>query len=354
MNKRILLAGGGTGGPVTPLLAVAAELKNSDPGFEFLLVGMPDSPERKMAESAGIRFTPLRAARLRRYFSIKNFLDIFVFFGSLFSAWRIISEFKPAVIFSACGFVSVPLAWVGKLKGVKVIVHQQDAQISLTYKLISLVADNSTCVFPETAKEMKPGTIVVGNPVRKQFDTPLNPDFKKRVGLKENMPLIFIVGGATGAAQINSEISKGLDKLAAKYQIVHVTGKGKQIISSQHVNYFPYEFLTDDYPEYMKAADLVISRAGLASMAELSILSKPSIIVPMPKSHQEINGELLKAKNAAIILNESEFNASRLITEVDRLMTDANLRQTISSNIKNIMPHGAAGKIAEIIKQYAN
>jgi UDP-N-acetylglucosamine--N-acetylmuramyl-(pentapeptide) pyrophosphoryl-undecaprenol N-acetylglucosamine transferase len=150
---RIILAGGGTGGPVTPLLAVAEELKSLNPDVKFLFIGTKNGPERRLVAEAGIEFISIPAAKWRRYFSFRNVWDFFVFTISLIRAYAIVSEFKPDLIFSVGGFVAVPVAWTGKLKGATVIIHQQDAFPGLANKLISPVASVITTAFEKTAKE---------------------------------------------------------------------------------------------------------------------------------------------------------------------------------------------------------
>lgn len=351
-KKRVILAGGGSGGPVVPLLAVAAELKKSDPDVEFLFVGTTSGPEQKLVQAAGIKFTSLKAAKLRRYFSLKNFSDIFVFFKSLFTAKRIISEFSPQVIFSAAGFVSLPLSWVGKIMGVKIVIHQQDALISLTNMLSAPVADSITAAFEDTAKEMKRGAVWVGNPVRSEFFSPASPDAKKKFNLHDELPVLLITGGGTGADQINTVVAECLPELVKAHQVIHLTGAGKTASDLQHRDYHPYEFLSNEMVDALKIADIVIARAGLSTLAELSALGKISVIVPMPDSHQEHNAKILKSKNAAVVLYKNEFNAEDLPRIINSVKFNAARQKTLSENMKNIMPHDAAKKIAEIIKKY--
>src|SRR3990167_33983 len=123
---KIMLVGGGSGGPVSPVLAVAQEIKKIKPKTEFLFVGTYRGPERSMVSEFGIPFRAIPAAKLRRYFSLKNILDVFVFIISLLPAWRVVRQFRPDAVFSAGSYVSVPICWMAKLYGAKIIVHQQD------------------------------------------------------------------------------------------------------------------------------------------------------------------------------------------------------------------------------------
>src|SRR3989344_1557373 len=134
---KILLAGGGSGGPVSPVLAVALEIKKLKPQTEFLFVGTKKGPERAMVEPTGIRFVSIPAARLRRFWSIKNLFAPVVLSAGFLKALKIVREFKPDVVFTAGSFVGVPIAWAAKISGVKIVIHQQDARVGLANKLIT-------------------------------------------------------------------------------------------------------------------------------------------------------------------------------------------------------------------------
>ncbi|MBX4188277.1 MAG: UDP-N-acetylglucosamine--N-acetylmuramyl-(pentapeptide) pyrophosphoryl-undecaprenol N-acetylglucosamine transferase [Candidatus Doudnabacteria bacterium] len=362
LSKRIILIGGGSGGPVAPLLAVASELKKIDSSIEFLFVGTKQGPERQLVENVGIRFISIPAAKFRRYFSLSNFTDIFVFIYSLWRARKIIEEFKPNLVFGAGGYVALPISWMGWLAKSKVVLHQQDARIGLANRLISPVADLITTAFEKTSKDfssgsglgkkpLKPSAQWVGNPVRQEFFTPLNPDAKKKFSLDDFLPVLLVTGGGTGSTQINDVVSESLPELVNTHQVIHVTGAGKNNSTFKHRNYHPYEFLTADFPDAMKLADVVIARAGLSTISELSVLGKISVIVPMHESHQEDNADILRDRAAAVVLDKSEFSAQDLPRIVKSLKFNVGRQKLLSENIRNLMPHNAAERIAQLISE---
>lgn len=361
---RILLAGGGTGGPVAPLLAVADELKRIKPDAEFLFVGTNSGLEQNMVEQAGYKFESIPAAKLRRYFSLRNIIDIFVFGISLVKAYSVLNRFQPDVIFSVGGFVAVPIAWVAKIKKCKIVIHQQDAKPGLANKLISPVAQVITTVFAETAKEfathagMVKGEKIkrvewVGNPVRKEFFDSTLP-YKDFFKLHDKLPILLIMGGATGAKQINDVVGQSIQNLVKSHQVVHITGKGKKVTNFADENYHTFEFVGRELPTIMKMAHLVVSRAGLSTISELSVLGKVAIVVPMPESHQEFNGQVLKDRSAAVVLNKEEFTPEGLTRIVNSLKFNVERQQLLSRNIKNLMPKDAPQKIAQIIIDTTN
>ncbi len=316
-----------------------------------------------MVAGAGIDFVSIPAAKFRRYFSLANFTDIFVFFYSLFKAWKVVRRFQPDLVFGAGGYVALPVAWVAKLSGVKIAIHQQDARVTLTNRLISPIASLITTAFDRTAKEFTSGSGLskeplqaaaewVGNPVRQEFFTPVSPNAKQKFGLDDSLPVLLIMGGATGSAQINSVVSGSLPELVKTHQVIHITGPGKNGSAFRHRHYHPYEFLAEDMPDAMKLADIVIARAGLSTIAELAVLGKISIIVPMPDSHQEDNAAVLKDKAAAVVLDKLEFNSSDLPRIVTSLKFNVARQKLLTENIKKIMPHDAAERMAKLIIEH--
>ncbi|MBI4363703.1 MAG: UDP-N-acetylglucosamine--N-acetylmuramyl-(pentapeptide) pyrophosphoryl-undecaprenol N-acetylglucosamine transferase [Candidatus Doudnabacteria bacterium] len=367
MNKhpRILLAGGGTGGPVSPVLAVAMEIKKLIPSVEFLFVGTKKGPEKVLVAESGIPFVGMRAARLRRYFSLMNVVDVFVFLASLIASFRILRRFKPSLIFSAGGFVSVPLCWVGKTIGAQIVIHQQDAEVGLANKLIVPLASKITAAFEHTAKNFYsgPGLLKkekqhaaewVGNPVRPQIR---KPDLvqKKFFKLHDQLPILLVLGGATGAKQINDLIQATLPSLAQTHQIVHQAGKGKNTIQFSSPNYHPFELIPfESYAAILNLAHLVVARAGLSTIAELSATGKVSIIIPMPDSHQEENGKILKAAGAAVVLQKNEVNPGNFLKTIKDLEFNPQWQAKLMNNIKQLMPKDAEKRIAKIITEELN
>ncbi len=361
---KIILAGGGSGGPVSPVLAVAGEIRKHKPHTEFLFIGTRSGPERAMVTAEKIKFVSIPAARLRRFWTIKNLMAPFVFIAGLVKSYLIVRKFQPDLIFSAGGFVAVPVSWMGRLLGAKVIIHQQDIRIGLANKLIAPLAAHITTAFEYTSKEfyshsglwktkIVPRADWVGNPVRAGL---LNPqahalNFFK---LHDSLPILLVLGGATGAAQINELLEEILPQLVQSFQVIHQTGTGKRKGNFSHPNYHPHELIP--FPEYaaiLKAAHIVITRAGLSTIAELSALGKAAIVIPMPRTHQEDNAKILVISSAAIVLMGQNLNSPVLLQAINDLKFKPQLGELISKNMQELMPHDAATAIAKIIFNYA-
>lgn len=343
---KIILAGGGTGGSATPLLAVAFELKKLKPDTEFLFVGTENGPEKQLVEQSEIKFVSIPSGKLRRYFSFKNLTDLIRIMRGYFAARKIITQFKPDLIFSAGSFVGVPVAWAARWAGVKVLIHQQDARIGLANKLVASFADYITTSFEKITSELPPKTEWVGNPVRPGiFEPTVSKDF---FHLTSELPILLIFGGATGATQINDVLHDALPELVKAHQVIHITGRGKSIEFSDP-NYHQYEFLGQEYFTAINIADIVVARAGLSTIAELSALGKIAVIVPMPDSHQEDNAAILKQTNSAVVLDKDEFNAETLARVIVSLKFNVKRLELLSGNMRKLMPHDSATRIAKII-----
>ena len=356
---KILLVGGGSGGPVAPLLAVATEMKNKNPKAQFLLVGTKNGPEEQMAERAGIKFTSISSGKLRRYFSIKNFLSPFFIGTGFFQSLKILKEFKPDLVFGAGSYVQVPLVWAAKIKNIPVVLHQQDVSVSLANKLCQFAATRITVTFESSLKSFSSSfgifykkhkhekVVLTGNPFRGELKNGTKENAIKEFNLKADFPTVLILGGGTGANFLNKLTAESLDQLTKSVQIIHSTGKGKQTSQPQE-NYHPYEFINNMADAYA-AADIVVARAGLSTLTELSNLRKLSIIIPMPNSHQEINALMLMRYQAAVVLDQEALNPKNFTNLIRKFLFASQTQKLLKENIGRIMPHSAAEKISEII-----
>jgi UDP-N-acetylglucosamine--N-acetylmuramyl-(pentapeptide) pyrophosphoryl-undecaprenol N-acetylglucosamine transferase len=360
---KIILSGGGSGGPVSPVLAVAEQIRKLKSQAKFLFIGTRTGPERKMVTEAGMEYRWVPAARWRRFWSIKNlFSPFWLILGILKSLW-LVYKFRPSVMFSAGGFVAVPVAWASWLCGAKIIIHQQDAQIGLANKLIRPFASCITASFEQTAKNFAGGSGLpgdrakavaewVGNPVRPEV-TRKNDSAMKFFGLHGDLTILLVLGGATGAVQINKLVEELLPELVKSFQVIHQTGKGKNRIKLKDTNYHPIELIGfNEYTSALQLADLVISRAGLSSIAELSALGKTAIVIPMPFTHQEANAQILLRANAAAVLMRKQVTKENVLKILNVLKFDPKASPLLSNNISKLMPHDAAVRIAELIAQH--
>lgn len=355
-NKRILLTGGGTGGSVTPLLALLDDLQ----GCEFLWIGTEKGPEREMVEKAGLEFESIRSGKLRRYFSIENFFDIFRFFYGFLESFTIINKFRPRLVLTAGSYVSVGVAIAAWIRGVPVFVHQQDARAGLANKLMAPFAKKISVTFEQSVKDYGEKAICVGNPIRKEFqDNKIDKrTAKQKLGLRNEKPIVLVMGGGTGALAINELVKKSLNELTKFCQIIHLTGKDKDLgfakISSVNDSYKNFEFLDiEGMIKVYKVADIVVSRCGMASLTELCYYKKPSILIPMPASHQEDNAKIFSEKKAAVLLDQNKLEAVNFLQTIKNTLQDQELLTALSKNISTVIKTNK-NHLIEIIKKELN
>ncbi len=357
----ILLAGGGSGGPVSPLLAVKKQIleQRPDVNFNFVFVGTKNGPERQMVSTHVNHYETVPTAKLRRYFSLSNFLLPLFFLLSLIKSFYIVLKFRPKIIFGAGSFVQVPLMYCGRLFGAKIYIHQQDVEVSLSNYLSSFIAKKITLSFKESERgfpdslflsglSSKSKTIFTGNPCN--IDSfPQRKDALKNLGLEPDLPVVLVFGGGTGAIFLNRLVEESLPEITKYVQILHATGSNKgRGFNKEYPHYHRYEFI-DDMPSAYSASDIVVSRAGLSTITELSYAGKVSIIVPMPETHQEANAEVLSIRKSALVVAQDSLDAENFIMLIRKLCFSGKLQKTLSSNISKLMPKDSSVKIAGVL-----
>ncbi len=349
--KKIILTGGGTAGSVSPLLAIVENLKNSE-NFYFLFLGTKNGIEKNMAGEIGLRYKAILAGKFRRYFDWQNFLDIFRIFLAFWQALFILVQEKPNLIMSAGSFAAVPVVWAAWVLRIPVIVHQMDVRPGLANKAMAPFAKIITVTFEKSLADYGKKAVWTGNPSRFAiFDLRFSKDdIIKKFNLKNNLPIVFIYGGGTGAEAINKLTEERINELCSFCQIIHSTGKGK-MTSARNENYHPFEFLNaKEMQAALVVADLVVSRAGLGALTEISQFAKPAIIIPMPDSHQEDNAALLVEKNAAVVINQKTLNADFLSAAIKSLLENEVEKKRLSDEIGKIFKKGANEDVIKIIK----
>lgn len=345
---KIILSGGGTGGSVTPLISIYQAIKKIDPNVEFLWICPKNDPVAELPATLGIKIINIFSGKLRRYFSIWNFIDpLFIFIGYCQSK-SIIKKFKPDWIISAGSFVSVPLVWANAGKA-KVLIHQQDVIPGLANKLMAKKADLITVALEGSLKDFdSKKTKLVGNPIRQEIFSADLLAAKKIFDLEENTKTILVIGGSTGAAKLNELIIAAAPELVKFCQIIHITG-GKVKNDFENRRYKPYDFLTHQLKDALAAADLVITRAGMGVLTEISGLKKPALIIPMPKSHQEANAYEFYKNNAAAMASELDLVPEKLVAKIRTLLKDESALENFKRNLPKVLKTDAAEKIAGLL-----
>ncbi|MFH1789993.1 MAG: UDP-N-acetylglucosamine--N-acetylmuramyl-(pentapeptide) pyrophosphoryl-undecaprenol N-acetylglucosamine transferase [bacterium] len=353
---KILLSGGGTLGPVAPLLAIYEVYKKHNPKCKFIWVGTKLGPEREIVEQYNLPYFTIICGKWRRYFSFQNFIDVFKFIVGVFQSLIILWHEKPNLLISAGGFVSVPLHLSAALLGIPCWVHQQDARVGLANKIMGLTAKVITTSLRDSAKKFNSKkTKWIGNPVR-DLSVKDALQSRKNLNLDEKAPVILAMGGGTGSNKINKLVVESLPHLDRKWQVVHLTGLNRpdeQALGAQKtfLNYHPHKFFSSEMKDAYAVADVVIGRGGFVTISELAALAKPAILLPMSGTHQEENVRMLAKARAAIILDERKVNGLDLAHIIREVLNNKEMSSYLGGRLRKILPPALEKDIVEAVKK---
>ena len=380
LNKNLVcFTGGGTGGHIYPGLAVADELKEiakkNNIELKIYWLGCSKGMDKNIVEkgigpdgkATADKFYGIPSGKLRRYFSMKNFSDMFRIIAGFFKAYHILRKTKPCLLFSKGGFVSVPPCFAARLLKIPVYTHECDFTLGLANRINFKSAKCMFVSYEETknriSAENQKRVIVTGNPVRPVFyntNAERGFDFLQIDKTSLKKPVLMVLGGSSGARQVNELIFNNIDYLCKNFLVVHQTGlvnsnenKSAELVQKYGDSYKPYNFIYDQMPDVLSAADIVLSRAGANSIWETAVLKKPMVLVPLcgsgTRGDQVDNAEFFTQKNAAIMLLGKDVDSEHLVEALDKLQDSEN-RKTYTQALEKIIPEKKpALNIAEII-----
>lgn len=336
-------------GPVTPLLAIVEAWRKKDSHTEFIWVGTPHGPERASIEAYGIPFLSLPVARLPRHPSVEWFTFPFVFLFAWFKSIIIISKQMPDLIASAGGYTSVPVVFAGRMFGIPSWLHQQDVRPILTSRILAPWVDRITVAWEQSLSAFPhEKTKWIGNPARSSVLKGSKETALKEFGLDPNKPTVLIVGGGTGSVWINQAMDKIAPKLVVSANILHLSGKGKHFLQGTQIpGWRVIDFLKEMNNAYA-VADLVVSRAGMGAITELSALSKAVIFIPLPHSAQEDNVRVLAD---AVEVMEQDTSPDRLLHKIETLLVDVQRRKQLGEKLFRLLRTDVADEIVEMLKE---
>ena len=284
MGKTIILTGGGTAGHVTPNMALIPLLLED--GWTIHYIGSHQGIEKELiAQFPQVAYHGVSSGKLRRYLDLKNLSDPFKVIAGAFQARRLVGQIKPQVIFSKGGFVSVPVVWAGHSRRVPVVVHESDITPGLANKLAIPLCQRVCTTFPEAARAVGEKGVCTGSPIRPSLYAGSRARGLAFTGLPGRLPVLLIMGGSLGAQAINQAVDGCLERLAERYEVIHLRGRGSLNPGLEgHRNYVQYEYIQDELPDLLAASDLILSRAGANAIWEFAALHKPMLLVPLPLS----------------------------------------------------------------------
>lgn len=348
-----------------PAIAVIEELRSRGIPTEIVWIGSHNGVERDIARSHDVAFMAVQTGKLRRYLDIQTVVDGIRIPIGIAQAWFHIRSFKPDVIFSTGGNVSVPTVVSGSRRA-PVLTHEQTAQVGIANKIAARFARRFAAAYDETAEIARTyhqDVVITGNPVRASLAKGEPAKARQHFHLDANLPIIFVTGGARGASPINQRIEALLPDLLEHVQIVHQAGpsianddasrlRRARDVWPEHLRqrYIVQEFLGPEIADLYAVADLVIGRAGAGTVAELAFLGKPSILIPLPGTwgdEQRKNARVLTSAGGAIVLEQNDATPERLRSEILDLIGDVRRRSTMSTAARTIARPDAATRLVD-------
>ncbi len=325
---KILLTGGGTAGHVTPNIALLPSLRELD--YDIKYIGSYDGIERKLIEDEGIDYVGISSGKLRRYMSVKNFTDPFRVIKGYSEAKKFVKSYKPDILFSKGGFVSVPVVLAAKKYKVPIIIHESDMTPGLANKISIPYATKVCHNFPETKELLPDGkAVLTGSPIRKELLKGNKITGLDLCGFTANKPVVMVIGGSLGANAVNDAVRACLMPILKDYQLVHLCGKGKTDTSLNNISgYKQFEYIKEELKDLFAMSDLIISRAGANAICEILALKKPNILIPLSakasRGDQILNAKSFKKQGFSEVLDEETITPELLMKTINRVYNNRN------------------------------
>lgn len=368
--RRVIFTCGGTAGHVNPAIALAQLMAEKDPETEFLFVGAERGLEKDLVPKAGYDFQTVHISSFHRSFKPReikhNLISVYNLMRAPGEARRILRAFRPDAVIGTGGYASYPMVKAAAKAGVPTAVHESNAVPGLTTEMLEPYADRIMVGFESCRKHYRhPKKVVVtGTPVRTDFFAQTKEEAKKSLGLDDGRPLIVSFWGSLGAAGMNGQMAEFMALEAAKEPFHHIHGAGKQGFAQMQAQLAEKGVDLEAHPvlqlrEYiydmapvMRAADLVICRAGASTISELTALGVPALMVPSPyvtNNHQEKNARALEEAGGAVVVTEPASSGPALFQAACGILHDGARRQNMEAAMAAIGIRDAAERIYQTV-----
>ncbi len=369
---RIVLTGGATGGHTTPLLAVADALRRAETNIDLHFVGVITPAVKELCRSYDIPTHHIPAGKIRRYTSILNIFDICIrlpygIILALFKMWWLM----PDAVVSKGGFGSIPPALAAWFYRIPILIHESDVTPGLANSVLARFAAVIAVGFAESREKFAPNqrkVVVTGIPVRFDFVAQDQASAKAVFGFTPESLVLLITGGSQGAQQINEVTLKVLPQLITEVSIIHITGSdhyptvaavAEQLLaeSPYRKNYHAYPTLQEKMATALAAADIIVSRAGATTLAEIAHLRKATLLIPLPNSaqdNQRANATVFEQRGGARVLDPTNLGPNMFHRSLEELIADPALRSRLAVGAGSLDYPAAARDVAEIALRLAS
>lgn len=349
--KKIVLTGGGTAGHVTPNIALLPGLKEL--GYEIHYIGSYEGIESKLIADFDIPYYGIATGKFRRYLDPKNLTDPFRVIKGYTEARKILKQIQPDIIFSKGGYVSVPVVRAAASLKIPCIIHESDMTPGLANKLCIPVAEKVCCNFPETMQYIpEDKAILTGSPIREELSKGNKIAALDLCGFDANTPVIMVIGGSLGAANVNKAVRDALPELLKDFQVVHICGKDKidnMLLTTK--GYKQFEYVKAELKDIFAMADVVISRAGANAICELLALKKPNVLIPLmagSRGDQILNAKSFESQGYSKVLMEDDITNQLLVDTVHELYFN---KRTYIESMSNSHQQNAIKTILSLIEE---
>ena len=358
---RYIVSGGGTGGHIYPALAIADEIAKRDSEAEILYVGTPNGLEKELATLAGLPYKTVRVKGLPRRLNMDSLKSGIELLKGLGDANSILKNFKPDVVIGTGGYVCGPILFQAARKGIVTMIQEQNAFPGKTNKILGRRVDSIAIAFEEAKKYFKnpEKCFISGNPLREEFKHLDREKAFAETGLNRNTKIVVSFGGSGGQESINQSILEAIDAFGNEdVQLVHITGKNHYDKFMNEVGDIPENIRIMSYsheiPSLLSIADLAIVSSSAMTLAEISAVGLPSILIPKAytaENHQEYNARAYESKGASVVILEKDLNGEALFDEVMKIVGDESILESMGENSKSIAKLNATESIVDEVER---
>ncbi|EST90137.1 undecaprenyldiphospho-muramoylpentapeptide beta-N-acetylglucosaminyltransferase [Vagococcus lutrae LBD1] len=345
---KMIVSGGGTGGHIYPALSLVDYMEKNIPSHEALYVGTEEGLESQIVTKKGVPFKSIRVQGFKRSLSPDNVKTVYYFMKAVQDSKKLIEEFQPDVVVGTGGYVCAPIVYAAHKKGVPTMIHEQNSVPGLANKFLARYVDKVAICFPEAAEYFdKNKTVLTGNPRGQEVASIQPTDSLSQFGFTEELPTILVFGGSRGALTMTRAMMEAMPQMAGKdYQVLFVTGKiyyedvmaavSETVKANDKIKIVPY---IEEMEKILTNVTLVVGRAGATSLAEITALGLPSILIPSPNvtnDHQTKNAQSVVNHGGAVLLRDDELNGPRLVTEIERIILNPELCRKMAEASKEM------------------
>ncbi len=375
---KILVTGGGSSGHISPALAIIKTIGDLAEGTDwqpqFRYIGGTRGIEQQQITAAGIDFVGVATGKLRRYFSLENLTDLFRIPVGVAQSLREVARFRPDVVLSTGGYVGVPAVLAAYVLRVPILTHEQTVQVGLANRITARLATMIALTFESARQELpaalRDKAIVTGNPVRPLIfggDGDAAADWAGFAHTDDGLPTIYVTGGSQGARIINRAVEAALPDLLVLCRVIHQCGQqpnaeqqdydrleqaAAKLPPELRRRYYVTRFVGVEIKDVFALADLVVGRAGAGTIAEICVLGKPALYIPLVPTggdEQTRNAQACAAAGAATIIAQAELSGARLLAELQPLLADRARLQAMSGAALTLGRPDAARAVAEAL-----